>query len=217
MRLRRPAKRQAMAATRHPAENNDPVKFLALVRGINVGGRNPVSMARLRACLEQLQLNNVSTFIQSGNVLFESRHRNPLQLSGEIENAMTKDFGFPSLVVVVSEPQLERVITQAPPAFGAQPAQYRYDVAFLKPPAAARDVLSTIRLKDGVDRAFAANDVLYFQRLNERASQSQLPKLISHPAYKSMTIRNWKTTTGLHRLMSRTEQKTGNLFSDAGR
>ncbi len=178
------------------------MRFLALLRGVNVGGRNPVSMAQLRACLEQLHLKNVSTYIQSGNVLFESSQKNPLQLSGVIENALTREFGFPSTVVVVSESQLERVTTQAPPEFGVQPALYRCDVAFLKPPIAAHEVLPTIRLRDGVDQAFAANDVIYFQRLIERASQSHLSKLVAHPAYRSMTLRNWKTTTGLHRLMS---------------
>jgi len=177
------------------------VKFVALLRGINVGGRNPVSMPRLRACLENLQLKNVSTYIQSGNVIFESQHRNLPRLSVEIEAALTRDFGFPSVVMVVSAAQLEQVIAQAPPMFGEQSAEYRYDVAFLKPPAAARDILSTIRLKEGVDQAFAANDVLYFQRLTERASQSHLPRLTSHPAYKIMTIRNWNTATQLHRLI----------------
>jgi uncharacterized protein (DUF1697 family) len=185
------------------AENNSAVKYVALLRGINVGGRNLVSMADLRTRLEQLQFKNVSTYIQSGNVLFESRYKNPLQLSRVIEGTLEEQFGTSSLVVIVSEQQLEQVVTQAPAAFGAQPAQYLYDVSFLKAPFAAGDVLSTIRLKDGVDQAFAANDVLYFQRLKDRASQSHMAKLVNHPAYKSMTIRNWRTTTELHRLISR--------------
>jgi uncharacterized protein (DUF1697 family) len=146
-------------------------------------------------------LKNVSTYIQSGNVLFDSTVKNAVRLSSLIENALTTAFGVSCPVVVVSELQLGHVIKQAPPTFGVQPDQYRYDVAFLKPPISAREVLSTIRLRDGVDQAFAANDVLYLQKLKERATQSCLPKLIGHPAYKSMTIRNWKTTTELHRLM----------------
>ena len=182
-------------------DQNSCVKYVALLRGVNVGGKNLVSMAELRAHLEQVGLKNVSTYIQSGNVLFESRRQNPLQLSGIIEGTLTEKFGFALLAVVVTEDQLEQVIKQAPPAFGATPAEYRYDVAFLKPPIAAQEVLSTIRLKEGVDLAFEANNVLYFQRLNDRASQSYLPKIINHPAYKNMTIRNWKTTTELHRLI----------------
>jgi uncharacterized protein (DUF1697 family) len=180
---------------------NVSVKYLALVRGINVGGKNPVSMADLRACLGRLPFNNVRTYIQSGNVLFESRHRDSLRLSRMIEDALTEEFGFACVVVVVTQEQLERVITQAPADFGGRPAEYLCDVVFLKPPIAARDVLSTIRLKDGVDQAFAADDVLYLQRLKEKASQSHLSKLTQHPAYKSMTIRNWRTTAELQRLI----------------
>ena len=165
-------------------------------------------MADLQTCLEQLRLKNVSTYIQSGNVLFDSTLKNAIRLSSLIENALTHEFGVSCLVVVVSGLQLEQVITQAPPTYGVQPDQYRYDVGFLHPPISASEVLSTIRLRDGVDQAFAANEVLYFQKLKERSTQSYLPRLIGHPAYKSMTIRNWKTTTELHRLMSGAERKS---------
>ena len=65
----------------------------------------------------------------------------------------------------------------------------------------ARLILPTLSLKDEVDQAFEQNDVLYFSRLIARASHSHLPKLIRHPAYSSMTVRNWKTTTELCRLI----------------
>jgi uncharacterized protein (DUF1697 family) len=178
------------------------MKYAALLRGVNVGGRNLVSMASLRALFEQMQFQNVSTYIQSGNILFESRQTNPLRLSRLIEDTLTKQVGFAVLVVLTTEEELERVITQAPPSFGVKPAQFHYDVAFLKPPVAATEVLSSIRLKDGVDQAFEANNVLYFQRLKARASESYLSKLTAHPAYKSMTIRNWRTTTELHRRLA---------------
>src|SRR5688572_17647478 len=99
---------------------NSLVKYLALLRGINVGGKNIVSMSALRTCLGQLQFTNVRTYIQSGNVLFKSRLKSALRLSGIIEEALTCEFGIASLTVVVTEEQLERVVTQAPAAFGVQ-------------------------------------------------------------------------------------------------
>jgi uncharacterized protein (DUF1697 family) len=181
-------------------EKNGFVRYLALLRGINIGGKNIVNMAELRACFERLNLNDVTTYIQSGNVLFDSRVINAARLSGVIEEALAAEFGCNSIVVVVSEGQLGKVVTQAPPGFGADPAQYRYDVVFLKPPTRAPDVLP-ISLKGGVDEAFAGSGVLYFSRLNERATQSHLPRLINHPAYRSMTIRNWNTISKLSRLI----------------
>ena len=71
-------------------------------------------MADLRACFERIQLGNVTTYIQSGNVLFESRQKDPLRLAGLIENALARDFGLANAVVVLTQEQLERVVTQGP-------------------------------------------------------------------------------------------------------
>jgi uncharacterized protein (DUF1697 family) len=196
------------AQARRPARlitnawKNGDVRYLALLRGINVGGKNIVRMPDLRACFEGLSLSNVTTYIQSGNVLFDSRLTNSDRLSSVVEEAVATEFGCTSLIVVVPEKQLKRIVTQAPPDFGAHPDKYRYDVVFIKPPLSARQVLPSISLKEGVDEASEGNGVLYFRRLTERSTQSNLPKLVNNPAYKSMTIRNWNTTTELCRLIS---------------
>jgi uncharacterized protein (DUF1697 family) len=181
---------------------NEEVRYLALLRGINVGGRNIVKMPDLRACFDRLGLNNVTTYIQSGNVLFDCKLKNPVTLSVVIEEALAAEVSCTPAVVVVPEEQLERVVRRAPLSFGTDPAAYRYDVVFLKPPVRARDVMPTISLKAGVDEASEANGVLYLERLKARASQSHLPKLVNSAAYKSMTVRNWNTTTQLYRLIS---------------
>lgn len=174
---------------------------MALLRGVNVGGNNLIPMSGLRTLCERAGFRKVTTYIQSGNVLFESRLKNPATLSGVLEEALTTGFGCTSLVIIVPQHQLESVVLNAPPGFGAEPAQYRYDVAFLKPPLSAQEVFPTISLKPGVDGAWENNGVLYFNRLTEKASQSHLPKLIANTAYRSMTIRNWNTTSKLYRLM----------------
>jgi uncharacterized protein (DUF1697 family) len=177
------------------------MKYLALIRGINVGGKNLIRMPDLRASFERAGFTNVTTYIQSGNVLLDSKLRNPAILSAALEQAVARDFGCSSLVVVITQQQLENVVAKTPPGFGSDPDRYRYDVVFLKPPVTAFEVLPSIRLRDGVDGASAGNDVLYFERLTARASQSLFPKIVNLPAYKSMTIRNWNTTRELHRLM----------------
>lgn len=179
------------------------MKYLALLRGINVGGNNLISMAALRSCLEDCGLKNVTTYIQSGNVLFESPARDPARLASKIESVLSARFGYTALIVLVSEDQLAAVVEEAPDEFGTAPTEYRYDVIFLRPPHRARDVLSTLKLKEGVDDAFANDHAIYCRRLISKASQSHFPKLISHPAYKSMTIRNWNTTGKLHHLMKK--------------
>jgi uncharacterized protein (DUF1697 family) len=178
------------------------MRYVALLRGINVGGKNIIKMPELRNSFERMGFRNVSTYIQSGNVLFESSVAKPAALSDVIEEAVAREFGCNSLVVVVSQAQLEAVVLKAPPGYGADPARFRYDVVFMKPPLSARQVLPAISLRKGVDEAQESNGVLYFSKLIERATQSLLPKLVSNAAYRSMTIRNWNTTRELCRLLS---------------
>ena len=178
------------------------MRYLALLRGINVGGKNLIAMPDIRRIFEGLGCKNVTTYIQSGNVLFESKLKNAVSLSVTIEKALAAEFACTCPVVIVPKEQLESVVKNAPPAFGGDPTQYRYDVVFVRPPLRARAVLPTISLKAGVDEASEGNGVLYLKRLIIRASQSYLPKLTRNAAYKSMTIRNWNTTSELCRLIS---------------
>lgn len=178
------------------------MRYLALLRGINVGGNNIVKMSELRTCFECMGLEQVATYIQSGNVLFESTVRSVEQLSRAIEEALSAQLVRGAQVVVVPQRQLERVVKKAPIGFGMEPEKYRYDVIFIKAPSRAEDLLGTVPLKEGVDEAFESNGVLYFKRLISRASESKLPKLINTPGYKSMTVRNWNTTAKLYELMS---------------
>jgi uncharacterized protein (DUF1697 family) len=103
--------------------------------------------------------------------------------------------------VVRSRQQLRRVVREAPPGFGTRPAQYRYDVLYLKPPLTAAEALALVPARPGVDRVFAGSGVLYFSRLIEKASQSQLNRVVAMPIYRQMTIRNWNTTTRLLEIM----------------
>jgi len=68
--------------------------------------------------------------------------------------------------------------------------------------------MKNVRVREGVDSAFAGRNVLYFSRLTSRASQSYLTKIISVPMYQSMTIRNWNTTTKLLALMESGNEKS---------
>jgi uncharacterized protein (DUF1697 family) len=175
-------------------------RHVALLRGINVGGANIIPMAALRASFEALGLHEVSTYIQSGNVLF-STDADPSRLCQRVENALSKQFGYRATVVIRSRPHMRRIVERAPDGFGTDPARYRYDVVFLKEPLSAHDVLPSIPTRDGVDAVHAGDGVVYFSRLVQRASQSYLSRIISLPEYKQMTIRNWNTTTTLLKMM----------------
>jgi uncharacterized protein (DUF1697 family) len=177
-------------------------QFVALLRGINVGGNNLIKMSELKACFEKLGFENVATFIASGNVLFESKGSAGPKLTSRIEAMLEKTFGYRASVVLRSAKQLEQIVKKAPKGFGTQPAAYRYDVLFLKEPLSAAVALKSVPTKEGVDAAFAGPGALYFSRLEKKASQSRLSKIAAMPIYKSLTIRNWNTTTKLFALLN---------------
>ena len=179
--------------------------YVALLRGINVGGSNLIRMAALKACFEAEGFGDVATYIQSGNVLFTAGRANQRTLTGQIEKALSKTFAYQSRVVVRSFEQMRATVERAPKGFGRQPAAYRYDVIFLKDPLTPEEAMKSVKAKSGVDRVFAGDGVLYFSRLISRAAQSQLSRVVATPAYQNMTIRNWNTTVKLFDLMTRVE------------
>jgi uncharacterized protein (DUF1697 family) len=175
--------------------------YLALLRGINVGGKNVIKMTDLKACFEEMGFAEVSTYIQSGNVLFSASANGEAKLSATIEKALSKRFGYESRVVVVSHQQLERAVKRAPKGFGRKPERYRYDVIFLKEPLSAKEAMKSVSTKDGVDQVWRGDGVLYFSRLIAKATASHLSRIVGLPVYQEMTIRNWNTTTKLLALM----------------
>jgi uncharacterized protein (DUF1697 family) len=176
-------------------------QYVALLRGINVGGKNLIKMAALVACFESHGFSDVSTYIQSGNVLFRSDHPDAAALTSRIEQLLSTAFDYPGTVTLRSHQELRAIVADVPEGFGSAPDLYRYDVIFLLPPLTPTAAMESVGLKEGVDQADAGRDVLYFSRLTERASQSRLSRVTSTPAYKRMTIRNWRTTTRLLELM----------------
>jgi uncharacterized protein (DUF1697 family) len=171
-------------------------RYVALLRGINVGGRNKVAMADLRDLFEQAGHEAVRTYIQSGNVLFES-DRPARDLAEHLEGELERRLGMPLVVVVRSHQQMRNVVDKAPAGFGQSPEEYHSDVIFLKDGLTAARAMDVVELRDGVDEVWAGTKVLYFARLSERRTESKLGKIVGTEPYRSMTIRSWNTTTKL--------------------
>ncbi len=172
-------------------------RYIALLRGINVGGKNLIKMADLAACFQDLGFTDVRTYIQSGNVLFSADETDRSRLAGLLEEALSKAFQYDASVVLRSAEELQDIVSNAPEGFGNQPDTYRYDVIYLKEPLTSSEAMQSVLVKEGVDQAFAGDGVLYFSRLISKATQSRLSRIASMPIYQSMTIRNWNTTNKL--------------------
>jgi uncharacterized protein (DUF1697 family) len=181
-------------------------RYVALLRGINVGGNNLIRMTDLRACFEAEGLEDVSTYIASGNVLFTSGEQSAAALTTRLEKTLAATFAYDATLAVRSLKQMQDVVASAPRGFGQSPEVYRYDVLFLYPTLKSAEILEAVPVREGVDEAHAGPGVIYHSRLIARATQSKLNKLVAMPIYKSMTIRNWNTTTKLLHLMETPER-----------
>ncbi|MEM8745269.1 MAG: DUF1697 domain-containing protein [Actinomycetota bacterium] len=183
-------------------------RYVAFLRGINVGGKNLISMADLRVEFERAGYEAVETYIQSGNVLFET-DRPRTELEQSIESVVATTLGRPVVVVVRSHRQLANLVRSAPDGFGTDRDMRLSDVVFLKAPLTSATAMRAVSIRDGVDRAWPGIGVLYFERLAERASQSRFSRLVGTPEYQRMTIRNWSTTTKLLALLDQRRQRPG--------
>jgi uncharacterized protein (DUF1697 family) len=183
-------------------------RYLVLLRGINVGGRNKVPMATLRELLESHGHTNVSTYIASGNVILSS-DRTPAEIKRELEEALPRTFKLDSeqiAVLVLTRRQLRAVVRKRPTGFGDHPETYHSDAVFL----VGIDAPTAMKVFDprpGVDEVWPGPGVIYSQRLSAQRTKSRLGKIVGTPPYKSMTIRSWATTMALLERMEAPESE----------
>jgi uncharacterized protein (DUF1697 family) len=181
-------------------------RYVILLRGINVGGKNKLSMAALKEALEELGCENVTTYINSGNVVLESKKSAKAleaeiekALEAEIEKVLPKKFKLDSeliRVLALTKAQFKAAVTGRPKGFGDEPGKYHSDAIFLMSGKVA-DAVKAFSPRDGVDELWPGKGLIYHQRLSTQRTKSRLNRIMATPFYKEMTIRNWATTTKL--------------------
>ena len=175
------------------------MKYVALLRGINVGGKTIIKMAELQECVARLGHDGVRTYIASGNVLFESRERNAAKLDAQLERAIQKRFRLPVRVVVRSAADLRKIVERVPrPWLDAR--DLRVNVAFLMRGVDGRAVARELTPKDGIDELVVTPNALIFATRRDALTRTGL-RLVGTPIYKEMTLRNLNTTLKLAELV----------------
>lgn len=175
---------------------------VVLLRGINVGGKNKIPMSELKRCLEDLGFSNVSTYIASGNVILKS-DKSAKEVKAQIEKILPENFKLDNeliKVLVLTRDQFQAVIDNKPKGFGEQPEKYHSDAIFLMGIDSAQ-AMPVFDPREGVDKVWPGDGVIYSQRLSSQRTKSRLSKIMGTPVYKSMTIRSWNTTTKLLKIL----------------
>lgn len=174
--------------------------YIAMLRGINVGGHNRIKMDQLRTSLEALGLVQVKTYIQSGNVVFKAAKISPAALSKKIENQILAQFGFPVSVICRTAEEIAATIENNTLLKQRGIDEEKLHVAFLSdvPAAAALQKLADLTLAPDRSRALGKEIYLYFPN---GVSSSSLWK---HPLDRVLSVvtttRNWKTVRTLHQM-----------------
>jgi len=143
------------------------------------------------------------TYIQSGNVIFESEDENKEKLTREIEERVSQTFNYTARIVVRSYTEIQKVVKGVPNDWNTR-IDLRCNVAFIKEPVTAKEAWQEILPKEGIDVVTIGHGVLYLSTLLSSLNKSALGKLVSKKIYQDMTIRNYTTTQKLLTLM---EQK----------
>ena len=189
---------------------------VALLRGINVGGRNKVPMADLREVVTSLGHTEVTTYIQSGNVMFTTADTDTAKLAAALESAIEDRFGIWSSVVVLSRDELAQVLAANP--YPDEPNPKLVHVVFLnaEPPedllARIAAAESAVAAKGSRDTVQAAGQALFLHTPDGYGTSElaqALFRIISAPAKQkkqglAATARNWATST---KLLSLCEEK----------
>ena len=173
------------------------MKYITLIRGINVGGKNIIKMVELKQLFEKLGMKEVSTYIQSGNVIFS----NPGQegIKQKIEEALSDNLKDDIKITLLTAADIKSIIHNKPENFGTEPDKYKYDIIFMIEPVTPKEAMNTIRSKENIDYMYDGEKVLYIRRLKEGL---HFPNLIKLPIYKNLTIRNWNTTVKLYSILN---------------
>lgn len=167
------------------------MKYVALLRGINVGTNRRVEMKRLRALFESLGHMQVSTYINSGNVIFESQ-KEKANIINEIELGLKKEFGFDIQTLVKSHQEMKK-IAGAIPAEWQNDSIQKTDVAYLFEEIDSGETLAKLPIKrEYIDIRYTSG-ALFWNIKRENYAKSQINKLVSHKLYQQMTVRNINT------------------------
>jgi uncharacterized protein (DUF1697 family) len=168
---------------------------VALLRGINVGGRNKVAMADLREVVASLGYSDVATYVQSGNVVFTA----DAPEAGAIEAALEEQLGVSPAVVVVSRDELERVVAANP--WPDETHGKHLHVVFSAGKPDAKVVEAAVEKVGGEDEARVVDGTLYLHTPNG-LGRSKLAAELARRGPSDGTARNWTTVTKLLGMLS---------------
>ena len=169
---------------------------VALLRGINVGGKNRVAMADLRRLVADLGGSGVATYINSGNVVFDHPTTDHVVLAAQIETAIRAELAVQCRVLVKSGSDVRAVAAAVPPDWTNGP-QLKTDVVYLLDGVDPAEASAALRPQDGIDHVVHGPGAFVWMVQRGDAARSGLLRMVGTPLYRQATIRNVNTARKL--------------------
>lgn len=173
--------------------------YLALLRGINVGGNNKVEMKKLKSTFESLGFKNVVTYINSGNIIFEDLKEQDI-IVNETEKAIQQDFKLEIKVLIRDIVNIETICRELPTTWVKNEIM-RSDVMFLRKEFDRPEIIEKMHINPVDNVKYVPGAVLWNVK-GENYSKSGMIKLVGTVLYKNMTIRNVNTVRKLYQIMT---------------
>lgn len=172
-------------------------QYIALIRGINVGGKNAVSMAGLKESLLKKGFENVSSYINSGNIIFESQETDLTKLVAAFENILLSEFAVTTRVAVLSVKEIHESWQHAPKWWGDD-LNSKHNAIFVIAPANAQEIAKGVgSAKPEYEKIDVYNHVIFWSAPLETFSRTRWSKIVGTSEYDKITIRNFNTTKKL--------------------
>lgn len=178
------------------------MKFLALLRGINVGGKNVISKEDLRKLFEDLDFEGVRTYIQSGNILFRSSEKSPKKLARRIEEELSKRFSYDARAVVLSHNQYKSLVKSASDNWGKNEQQKHNALFFLGDNTLRKIFKELPQPKPEIESIELGKNVIFWSVSKKSLTKTSYMKLAALPVYQQVTIRNHNTVFKLLELFN---------------
>jgi len=169
--------------------------WIALFRGINVGGNNPLPMASLRVDLESLGMVNVRTYIQSGNVVFEAKSKDAESLSQSIADFTHTQYGFRPKILLIKREDFQKAVARNPyPEAEANPKTLH--LFFLEQPASLAVIPMMEKRKSSTEH-FHLTDRVFYLHAPDGVGRSKLAATAEKILGVVTTARNYRTVSKL--------------------
>lgn len=171
--------------------------YIALLRGINVSGKKPIKMEHLKGLFESLKFGNIRTYIQSGNVVFESAEDDPELLAKKIEQAIENAYSFQVTVILRTLKELEEVIARSPYKVDKLRETDSLYISFLAERPSEEAAAKCLTFKNEVDE-FTIEDSEVYILIHKSYGETKFSNAFMEKKLKvAATTRNWATVNKL--------------------